>query len=143
MNTTYLLKLTGLALLFMVINVGVSILVVAFYAYLINPGHPPEFYEEFATVYAPYSSIFAGMPLLFLICWWFTWGQTWAFARQSALGIWLIYTVIDLSVVFASGMTQRLAVLVAISTVTKFLAAWFGARMGAKSQQPFAEQGSA
>ena len=130
MNTTYLLKLTGLALLFMIINVGVSFLVVAFYAYLINPGHPPEFYQEFATVYAPYSSIFAGMPLLFLICWWFTRGKTLKNARKAALGIWLIYTVIDLSIVFSAGMTQRLAVLVAISTVTKLLAAWVGASVG-------------
>ncbi len=134
MNTVHLLKLTGLALLFMVINVGVSILVVAFYAYWVNPGHPPEFYEQFASTYAPYSSIFAGMPLLFLITWWFTRGRALNHALQSATGIWLIYTIIDLVVVFTSGMTSRLAVFVVISTLAKLLAAWLGARAGAANQ---------
>jgi len=132
MTFGHILKLVGAALLFLVVNVGVSILWVAFYAYVINPGHPDEFYQEYAMFVAPYSSILAGMPLMFIMCWWLSshWGPDLAF--KSVLGIWIIYVIIDLSVLVAAGMTSRLAILSAISLVTKLLAALLGAKIGSQ-----------
>ena len=117
-----ILKIIGAALLFLVVNVAVSIVWVAVYAYLINPGHPSAFYDEYAQVAAPYSSIVAGMPLMFVLCWWL--GRTWNLV--SILGIWIVYVIIDLSVLFASGMTSRLAGFATVSLITKLIAAVLG-----------------
>ena len=132
MKPGHLLKLFGATLLYLVVNVGVSILYIAFYSAVINPGHPAEFYQEYAKVASPYSSIIAGMPLMFSLCWWLSRKWTPSFARNSVILIWIFYVIIDLTIVFASGMTSRLAVFVSISLLTKLLAALLGARVGAK-----------
>lgn len=133
MNVRHFLKLIGATLIYLVTNVAISILYVAFYAYVINPGHPPVFYEQYANVAAPYSSIFAGMPLMFLMCWWLSRRWTPDLALKSVLVIWIIYVIIDLSVLFASGMTTRLAIFSSISLATKLIAAVLGARKGSGS----------
>ena len=69
MKVSHVLKLIGATILYLVVNVGISFLYVAFYAFVINPGQPPEFYQEYAAIAAPYSSIIAGMPLMFFLCW--------------------------------------------------------------------------
>ncbi len=134
MTVRHLLKLLGAAVLYMVVNVGVSVLYVAIYASLINPGQPPEFYTEYARVASPYSTIFAGMPLLFLWCWWLSRRWTLPFARRSVVGIWIIYVVMDLTITISAGMTGRLAVFTTISLVTKLIAALLGAQVGAKGE---------
>ena len=128
-------KLLAAAIGFLIVNVTVSVLWVAVYAYLINPGHPAEFYQAYAQTAAPYSSIFAGMPLMFLMCWWLSRRWTPALARKSAWQIWSIYAAIDLAVLFASGMTTRLATFAAVSLITKLGAAVLGARAGAVARQ--------
>ena len=50
----------------MVVNVLISILYVVVYSYVIDPGHDPEYYQAYAQVAAPYSSIVAGILLMFL-----------------------------------------------------------------------------
>ena len=133
MKATHIFKLIGAALLYLVVNVGVSFLYIAFYSYVINPGHPAEFYQEYAKVASPYSSIFAGMLLMFLMCRWLSRKWTPEFARNSVLVLWFVYVIIDLAVLFTSGMTSRLAVLASISLITKLIAALFGARVGSRS----------
>lgn len=132
MKPGHLLKLFGATVLYLIVNVGVSILYVALYSTVINPGQTPEFYQDYAQQAAPYSSIIAGMPLMFLMCWWLS--RKWApdFARKSVIVIWIMYVIIDLTVVLASGMTGRLAVFVSISLATKLLAALAGAAVGSK-----------
>lgn len=124
----------GAAILVLVINVGVSILYIAIYSYLINPGHDERYYQEYAQTAAPYSSIVAGMPLMFLACrrvgsWWEA-----DFAVKAALLVWLVYAVIDVLVLIAAGMSTavptRLIVLTAISQITKFAASYFGGIVG-------------
>lgn len=131
----HMLKLIGAAIVYLVVNVGISILYIAFYAYIINPGHPPAFYQAYAVTVAPYSSIVAGMPLMFFMCWWLTRPWTPGFARKSVLGIWTVYAVIDLSVLFGAGMTARLALLSGISLATKLIAAVGGATVGAAADR--------
>ncbi len=124
----------GAAILVLVINVGVSILYIAFYSYLINPKHDHQYYQEYAKTAAPYSSIVAGMPLMFLICWQV--GGWWEpdFAVKAALLVWLVYAVIDVLSVAARGMSTRiparLIVLATISLITKLAAAYFGGLVG-------------
>lgn len=116
--------------MYLIVNVLVSIVVVAVYAYFIDPGHPSEFYEEFAKFSAPYSSVFAGMPLMFVWCWWLS--RKWDL--KSIIAIWIVYAIIDITVLSISGWTARLAVFAAVSLLTKLAAAVLGARVGAPKE---------
>lgn len=126
----------GAAILVLVVNVAISFLWVAFYSYLINPRHDEAFYQEYAKVAAPYSSVIAGMPLMFLMGWWA--GSWWEpeFAVKAAVFVWVAYAVIDLLVVVGAGMTSgmpaRMIVLVAISLITKFAGAYFGGLLASR-----------
>lgn len=126
----------GAAILVLAINVVVSILYVAIYSYLINQGHDEHYYQEYAKVAAPYSSIVAGMPLMFLMCWWV--GRWWEadFAVKAALLVWLVYAVIDVLVLIAAGMSTgiqtQLIVLAAVSLITKLAASYFGGIVGSR-----------
>lgn len=122
--------ITGAAILVLVINIAVSFVYIAIYGYLINPGHNDQYYRDYAQVAAPYSSIVAGMPLMFLTGWWVGgWWET-GFAIQAALLVWVVYAVIDVLVLLAAGlsggMPVRMIVLAAISLITKLAAAYFG-----------------
>src|SRR5262245_45674230 len=69
-------SLVGVARLVMVVNVAMSMLYMVAYSYLINPGHPEEYYKEHIKVAAPYCSIVAGIPLMFLAGLWVaSWGD--------------------------------------------------------------------
>src|ERR1700752_1846827 len=129
----------GAAIFVLAINVGLSILYIVIYSYLINPGHDEHYYQEYAKVAAPYSSIIAGIPLIFLIGW--RVGGWWEadFAIKAALLVWLVYAVIDLLVLVAAGMSgvvpARLIVISAISLITKFAASYFGGVVGSRRAQ--------
>lgn len=119
--------LVGVALLVMVVNVGVSILYMVVYGHLIDPGHEEQYYREHIKVAAPYCSIVAGIPLMFLAGWWV--GGWWesGFAVKAALVVWLAYALIDFTVLLTAGLTTKIAVLSAVSLLTKLAAVYFGA----------------
>ena len=77
---------------------------------------------------------FAGIPLMFLAGWWV--GGWWerAFAVKAALVVWLTYALIDIGVLLAAGPTPRIAVLSAVSLLTK-LAAVYLASVGCRSSR--------
>lgn len=127
MTLSRLAWLFGVALLVMVVNVAVSIVYMVVYSYLIDPGHEEQYYREHIKVAAPYCSIVAGIPLMFLAGWWV--GGWWGggFAVKAALTVWLVYALIDIAVLLAAGLTAKIAVLAAISLLTKLAAAYFGA----------------
>lgn len=110
----------------MIVNVLISVLWVAVYSFLINPGQDEAFYQEYAKRSAPYSSIIAGMPLMFLAGRWI--GSKFARANsvKAALLVWLKYFLIDLIVIVAAGALEQIALLFTISFVTKFAAAYLG-----------------
>lgn len=120
----------GAGILVLALNVVVSILYIAIYAYLINPGHDQQFYQAYADRAVPYSSIIAGMPLMFLVTW--RVGRWWesAFAIKAAILIWLVYVVIDVlalaGAAMSGGVPAGLFVLTAISLLTKLGAAYLG-----------------
>jgi hypothetical protein len=126
--------LVGVALLVMVANVVASVLYMVVYSYLIDPGHDEQYYNEQIQIAAPYCSIVAGIPLMFLAGWWT--GGWWRreFAVKSALTIWVTYAVIDLAILLAAGGASAIAPLVAVSIATKLAAVYLGARLANRSR---------
>jgi hypothetical protein len=115
------------AIAVMIINVAIHILYMVAYSYVINPGQDTAHYQAHAQVSAPYSSIVVGMPLMFLACRWI--GRKFAarFVITAALLVWLVYFLIDMTVLlFAAELSSRLALFFIISFVTKFAAAYLG-----------------
>jgi hypothetical protein len=116
----------------LVVNVAISISYMVVYSYLIDPGHDEQYYRDHIEVAAPYCSIVAGIPLMFLAGWWVSgWWES-EFAVKAALTVWLAYALIDIAVLLAAGMTAKIAVLFTISFVTKLAAVYFGALVGGR-----------
>ena len=128
MTIKRLALIIGAALLCVIVNIVLSILYIAFYSYFINPGHDEGFYEEYAAKAVPYCSIITGIPVLYFMGRWI--GGKWEsdFAVKSALLVWLVYALIDLSVFTAAGWTIQTAVFFLISMTTKLIAAYFGGK---------------
>ena len=111
--------LAGLALGVMVVNIAVSILYMVVYSHVIDPGHDKAHYEAHVKIAAPYCSIVAGIPLMFLVGWWV--------GLRPAMVVWVVYAVVDIAVLAASGLTVRLGAFVAVSLLTKLASAYLGA----------------
>ena len=135
-NLSRIAWLIGIAVLVMIANIAASVLYMVVYSYLIDPGHEKEYYDAHIQMAAPYCSIVAGIPLMFLAGWWV--GRWWQgeFAVMSALVVWLAYAIIDVAIILAAGVTSRVAVLVAVSVFTKLASVYFGALFanGSRSQ---------
>lgn len=135
--------LVGVAVLVLVANVAASILYMVVYGYVIDPGHPPQYYNEYIQVAGPYCSIVAGIPLFFAAGWWVTGWWRRALGMRPAWVVWVAYTVIDFAIVLAAGVSFSLGVLVVVSLATKLVAALLGARLRlARSAEPVAAAGS-
>ena len=66
------IKAIGVAIALLAINVLIAILVVIVYRFLIEPGHPTEFYDEAAMKIAPWCSHIAGTALFFVASYFLT-----------------------------------------------------------------------
>jgi hypothetical protein len=126
-NFSRIAWLAGTALLVMVANVVVSILYMIVYSYLIDPGHDQQYYEAHIQAAAPYCSIVAGIPLMFLAGYWLSGWWNGKFAVHSALTVWLVYVLIDFAALAGAGFSYRIAVLFAVSFATKLAAIYVGA----------------
>ena len=127
------LKALGVALAVLISTLVFAFPMVAFYAYLIEPGHPPEFYSAAAKWIAPWSSHLLG-PLLFL-------AFNYRLARRRpernamafALATIVLYVVIDAGSLPLFGLDVwtffRAPVLISLA----FKAA--GARLGARTSR--------
>lgn len=111
--------LAGLALGVMAVNVVLTILYMVVYSYVIDPGHEKDYYEAHVTLAAPYCSVVAGIPLMFLVGWWV--------GKWPAMLVWLVYALIDLAVLAGSGPTLKISAVVAVSLLTKLASAYLGA----------------
>ena len=121
--------LVGVAILVLVANVAISVVYMVVYGHIIDPGHDPQYYNDHIQVAGPYCSIIAGIPLMFLAGWWVA-GSWWrALGVRAAWIVWLAYTVIDLVILLAAGMSLRVGLLFVVSFATKLAAAHFGARL--------------
>lgn len=112
------------ALGIMIANVGVHILYMVIFSYLIDPGHDVAYYESHAQFSAPYSSIVFGIPLMFFGCRWLAKKFAPQFCVTAALLVWVVYFLIDLSVMVLAAALGGLVLLFVISFVTKFAAAY-------------------
>lgn len=110
----------------MIVNVLISVLWVAVYSLFINPGQDEAYYQAYAQTSAPYSSIIAGIPLMFLAGRWIGSKFPKNNSVKAALFVWLVYFLIDLAVIVAAGALLDIALLFIISFVTKFAAAYLG-----------------
>lgn len=133
-NLSRIAWLVGIALLVMIANVAASVLYMVVYSYLIDPGHEKEYYDAHIQVAAPYCSIVAGIPLMFLAGWWV--GGWWEreFAIKSALVVWLVYAVIDVAIMLAAGAASSIGMLVGASLLTKLASVYFGASLANRSR---------
>lgn len=129
MSLRQVAALVGVAVLVLVANVLASVLYMVVYGHVINPGHAEQFYQAHIQVAAPYCSIVAGIPLMFLAGWWVAGWKSVADGVKAALVVWLAYAAIDLAVLLGAGMTPRIGMLFAVSIATKLAAAWLGARL--------------
>lgn len=95
---------------------------VAIYSYLINPGQPLSVYEQHATESGPWVSIVVGIPLFYAAARWI--GRN----RPTALVLCALVLMVDAVVlaVLAGSLSVAQAGLIAVSYVTKGIAAWFG-----------------
>ena len=118
--------LVGVGLGVMLVNVAITILYMVVYGHLIDPGHEKAYYDAHVRIAAPYCSIVAGIPLMFLVGVWVagSWGMK--LGVQSALIVWLTLAVIDLASLAAAGFSFRIGVLVAVSVLTKLAAVYCG-----------------
>jgi hypothetical protein len=130
-----IVKLVLTTLLYLVVNVAVSFGVVAVYAYLIRPGMPEQHYQDWALISAPYSSIFAGMPLMFALCWWVSRWRSVEKPTAAVWVIWLTYAALDLGILFGTGaMTPKMAMFSATSLITKLAAGMAGAHFAGSGE---------
>ena len=121
--------LVGVAVLVLVANVAASILYMVVYGHVIDPGHDPQYYNDHIQVAGPYCSIVAGIPLMFLAGWWVAGWWRRALGVRAAWIVWLAYTVIDLAILLAAGMSIGVGLLFVVSFATKLAAVHFGARL--------------
>ena len=127
-----LIWIVGTAILILIVNVSFSVLYMVIYSYLINPGHDDQFYQEHVLIAAPYCSIVTGIPLFYFVCRWI--GSKWAqsFAIKASVFVWIMYFLIDVTVLVAAGLTLRIIVLAIISFTTKLVSAYFGGLSASK-----------
>jgi len=135
MKAIQIIKLVGATLLYLVTNVAVSYLVVAVYAYFINPGQPEQHYLDWAQLSAPYSSIIAGMPLMFLLGWWVSRWKSVTNPAAAMWVVWIAYVALDLGILTLRGSwSGRLLAFVTVSLATKLIAGQLGARFGIRKK---------
>lgn len=110
-----------------VTNVFVFFLFMVVYGQIIDPGQDDIYYQEVANRFGPYSSIIAGMPIMYIA----------GVILRRLFGndglrigsyAWAIYLVLDVAIIAAVGQLGNLSMLVAISFATKLIAVYLGAR---------------
>jgi hypothetical protein len=116
----------------MILNVMIHVLYMIVYSFLIDPGHDEAYYQAYAQLSAPYSSIAAGMPLMFFAGRWIGGKFPKGNGVKAALLVWLVYFLIDFAVIAAVGALAEIAVLFVISFATKFAAAYVGGLLAQK-----------
>ncbi len=100
---------------------------VAIYSYLINPGHDLAYYQNYAQFASPIVSVVVGIPYFFFACRWVG-RKAGTRAVAMCLWVWFILFIIDVALVLLGGATAYIWAMVAISHVTKMLAAYFGGK---------------
>ena len=97
------LKLVGLVILTMALLVVISILEVAVYSYVVNPGQDESIYEAHANISAPYVSGIFGFIIFFLVArYWKKKNYSNAFALAILFPV--TYVLVDIVIITAAGV---------------------------------------
>ena len=100
---------------------------VAIYSYLINPGHDMPYYQKHAEFASPIVAVAVGIPYFFFACRWVG-RKAGTRALATSLWVWFIVFMIDVLLILVAGLNAYVGVMLAISHVTKMLAAYFGGK---------------
>lgn len=117
-----------------VLNVFLFFIFMVLYGNVINPGQEESFYQQAAGRFGPIASIIGGIPLMFLAGRWIGKRVGPQLAYTAAILVWVIYFVVDVSIVLASGILSSVFHLVTLSFVTKLIAVLVGAYSAKRSQ---------
>lgn len=123
------------AFVVLIVNVAIHIIYMIVYSYLIDPGHDEAHYNAYAQLSAPYLSIVAGIPLMFLAGRWIGRKFPKENSIKAAVLVWLVYFLIDLTVIALAGALASVALLFIISFVTKLAAAYLGGLSAVKQMR--------
>ena len=130
------LKATGVALVTLIITLALSFPMVAFYAYVIEPGHDQSFYTEAAQWIAPWSSHIFGPLTLFA----FNYSMAKRRPERNAVLFVLVtiamYIFIDFGMLFFMHveLSTFLTLSVGLSMAAKVMGALLGAHIGARAR---------
>ena len=122
-------KAAGVAVLILIISVIIAILVVLFYRFFINPGHPSGYYDEAAKRIAPWCSHIAGTVLFFIAAWYFTRSNPARNPLLFAVVFAAFYALIDAATVAFKGIFN---IQFGLSMLAKLLAALAGAYLASR-----------
>jgi hypothetical protein len=129
MKNYVILKLIGLVILTMAILVLFSILEVAFYSYVVNPGHPVSVYDKHAELTAPYVSGILGFIIFFLVA------RFWKKRNYDNLTklvflFPLIYVLVDITIITVAGVKWSDYILIfSLANTAKFLGSMAGYKL--------------
>lgn len=133
MNFAESLRALGVAVFVLVFTMAASFPMVAVYAYLIEPGHPPEFYTEAANWIAPWSSHILG-PIAFFTCnyWLVKTGRARFPLRFAAttIGFYLLVDLVMLGTLLGIPLRTYFTLGILLSLSAKIVAAFWGANLG-------------
>lgn len=120
----------GGALLAEVALVIASVVWVAIYSYVINPGQPMAVYEQHAQASGPWVSLIAGFPIFYLA------SRLIAKSLPAALALFGIFLTLDvlLLLLIDAQAARSILWLIVANFSTKLLACYFGGLHG--SRQP-------
>jgi hypothetical protein len=127
MGVALALRSVAVAVAAMVLNVAFAFLWVLIYSALIAPGQDEAAYKAYAMRVAPWSSVIAGIPILFAAGWLLArWhGGGWQVGICAAVA----YVVIDFAILAAARALGEFPAIVAFSFATKLAAAALGGAM--------------
>ena len=127
-------KAFGVAFATLVITLAASFPMVAFYAYLIEPGHPQEFYTEAAQWIAPWSSYILGPLVFFGFNYWLARHKPQRTALLFAVATIVAYVLIELATLsfMEVGVSELLTLGAGFWLAVKLIGAIFGACLGAR-----------
>lgn len=129
MKKYIVLKLIGLAILTMITLVIISILEVAVYSYVINPGQDVSVYDTHAEMTAPYISGIFGFIIFFLTA------RHWKKKEyhnvfKLVILFPLTYVLLDIIIITAAGVKWSDFILIfAIANAAKFLGSYLGYKL--------------
>ncbi len=136
MKAADLVKALGVAIAVIVITMAASFPMVAFYAFVVEPGHPQAFYTEAAQWIAPWSSHILGPICFFGFNFWLARRSADRHATAFAVTTLVMYLIVDLAMLPLMGLPilGAVSVVFILSFAGKATGALLGAHLGSRTR---------